>query len=1045
MNLQTLPRGAAASPSRFAPFAALLLAFVALLATPLFAQAPAGGGIIEGRVFNAASGNALVNARVTVDGSTQSVLTDEGGNYRLNAPAGPATVRVTYLGMETQSASVNVSAGTSVSREFELTLDRGVRPNTAAGETVQLSAFTVAADREMSAQAIAMNEQRNAPNIKNVVSIDEFGDRGAENIGEFLLFLPGVSIETSGSEPTTASIRGFPGNNTGLTVDGAMMASSFGGNTRSVDLREMPMNNISRVEVTKVPTPDMPASGLGGSINLISKSGFEARKPKLTVDAYTMFHSRNGITYDGGHRNQAKETSPDYIQPSFNLSYQHPVNKNFAFTVGAARTFRSKPQDGGTEESDETAEWNLVNLFQRVSQWNSLAQIFTTNQGQFGFDWRISPTDTLSASAQYRAYELYITRSVLRFEYGAGATGGPDFVQGANTGVGLIRMNGDGENIDIVTQTKHYTIKHRHRGSVWNIDGSAYYSTSASDRDDLQEGMFNAPLARIIEVTIRGDDIPSSGGITPTRYSVRNRAGQEVNFLDGANYAIDSVNSQRADYNTQNFGGRLDFGRDFQGKIPLTFKVGAAVDSMVRDQRRFIRVWNFRPNGATTVVGRRAGLFDVFDEGLDADADTFYGQHVRWINNRKLFALYQAQPTWFVEDPATSYQSEVADSRKFKETVSAGYFRVDSRLLNNRLWLVAGVRYERTDNEGWGPLNDITRQYQKNPDGTVFDSNPGIDGIQPVNLPGDALTLRKLRFVDRGAHAKRNYDDFYPSLNASYNLTENLVLRAAYARTIGRPNISFIIPGTTINPDASPPSISVNNSGLRPWTANNYDLSIESYQIKDGFGSFGVFKKDIKNFFGQTFLAVTPELLAEYGIQAGPDFRSYEVSSRSNVGDAQVQGFEFYYRQTLSFLPQWARGFQAFVQFTKLEVDGANNADFTGFNPETFSGGINFARGRLSVKGTVSYLGDMRRGLVAVSTANGIPAETYNYQGKRTRYGLTINYALTRRYQLYASATDIGGFTQNLQRYSPTTPDYAKGQRWQELGFYTNIGVRGTF
>ena len=45
--------------------------------------------------------------------------------------------------------------------------------------------------------------------------IDEFGDRGNENLGEFLLFLPGVSVTTSGSEPTTVAMRGFPGNNTG--------------------------------------------------------------------------------------------------------------------------------------------------------------------------------------------------------------------------------------------------------------------------------------------------------------------------------------------------------------------------------------------------------------------------------------------------------------------------------------------------------------------------------------------------------------------------------------------------------------------------------------------------------------------------------------------------------------------------------------------------------------------------------------------------------------------------------------------------------------
>ena len=150
-------------------------------------------------------------------------------------------------------------------REFELGR---------AGEVVRLQEFTVVADREMSAQALAMNEQRYAPNLKNVVAIDEYGDRGDENLGEFLRFLPGVSIDDSGLVALEVTMRGFPSSNTPLMLDGGEMVGARSGDTRAVSLLEVPMSNVSRVEVTKVPTPDMPASSLGGSINLISRSGF---------------------------------------------------------------------------------------------------------------------------------------------------------------------------------------------------------------------------------------------------------------------------------------------------------------------------------------------------------------------------------------------------------------------------------------------------------------------------------------------------------------------------------------------------------------------------------------------------------------------------------------------------------------------------------------------------------------------------------------------------------------------------------------------------
>jgi len=388
----------------------------------------------------------------------------------------------------------------------------------------------------------------------------------------------------------------------------------------------------------------------------------------------------------------------------------------------------------------------------------------------------------------------------------------------------------------------------------------------------------------------------------------------------------------------------------------------------------------------------------------------------------------------------------VNNSREFTEIVSAGYLRADTRFLNNRLWLVGGVRFERTDVQGRGPLNDPTAQYQHNPDGTLVDGNPNLPGIQPVNKPGDALTLRKLRYVERGAFTKSNYSGWYPSFNASFNLTENLILRAACARSLGRPNIGFLIPGVTISdPSVTPQTITVNNPGLKPWSADSFDLALESYQMKDGFGSIGVFRKNIRDFFGAVSTHATPALLEQYGLASDPALLDYDLSTRTNAGDAQIDGLEFGYRQSLTFLPRWARGLQVFVNATKLHLTGSNTADFTGFNPEVLAGGINFVRERFFIKGTLSYLGDTRRSLVAPSVANGIPEKTYNYQGRRTRIGVNAQYSLSRRYSVYAAIDDLGGFVQNLERYAPNTPKYARGNRLQELGFYYKFGVRGTF
>ena len=310
----------------------------------------------------------------------------------------------------------------------------------------------------------------------------------------------------------------------------------------------------------------------------------------------------------------------------------------------------------------------------------------------------------------------------------------------------------------------------------------------------------------------------------------------------------------------------------------------------------------------------------------------------------------------------------------------------------------------------------------------------------------DTLALRKLRYQERAATSDQQYSGYYPSLNAAFNLTENVILRAAAAQTLGRPNLSNIIPGTTIS-DASVttsvPTITVNNSGLKPWTARSYDLSLESYQIKDGFGSVGVFQKEIKDFFTSVTTDATPALLELYGLDGDPSLLNYRVTTLANGGDAKIKGVEFSYRQSLTFLPSWARGFQVFANATKLSLSGSRTADFSGYAPKSLSGGVNFVRGRLALKWTISVLGDIPTGAVAASTT--VAPNTFNYQAKRTRVGVNAQYTLSRRYSLYASIVDWGGFVQNLQRYAPTTPEYARPTRWQELGFYTNVGVRGSF
>ena len=251
---------------RVRPGLAVVFLWLALAAR-LLAQTT---GTIEGRVTNPATGGVLENARISVLGSAQETLSDAGGFYRLDAvPAGAAQVRVFFSGFPPATAAVNVGAGQTAQRDFALSLATAGAGKTGApgadDAVVKLDEFVVATSREMSGAALAINEQRFAANMKNVVATDEFGDIAEGNVAEFMKFLPGVAIDYSDAMPLSIGLRGMDPSLTEVSADGGQMANATStGTSRKFDFTQSSINNIARIEVYKVPTPATSASSLSG-------------------------------------------------------------------------------------------------------------------------------------------------------------------------------------------------------------------------------------------------------------------------------------------------------------------------------------------------------------------------------------------------------------------------------------------------------------------------------------------------------------------------------------------------------------------------------------------------------------------------------------------------------------------------------------------------------------------------------------------------------------------------------------------------------------
>jgi len=168
-----------------------LLLLVWTLLPALLAAQGAGTGVIEGRVFDAGRGEYLEKALISVEGTRLEVLSGETGQYRLaNVPAGTVRVKAFFTGLPLQTVTATVTAGQTTTLDLTFAAAAGRR---AGGDVVRLDQFVVASSKEMEGAAIAINEQRFARNIVNVVSADEFGTIADGSIGEFMKFLPGIT------------------------------------------------------------------------------------------------------------------------------------------------------------------------------------------------------------------------------------------------------------------------------------------------------------------------------------------------------------------------------------------------------------------------------------------------------------------------------------------------------------------------------------------------------------------------------------------------------------------------------------------------------------------------------------------------------------------------------------------------------------------------------------------------------------------------------------------------------------------------------------
>ena len=140
-------------------------------------------------------------------------------------------------------------------------------------EEKALEEVVVRVDRDDHAQ------RRDSSATRIVYGRSELEAASDSTVGDYLRKLPGVVLSGSPGRGREARMRGMKGA-TQILIDGE---KAGGGKDRSVDVDQLPLDLIERIEVIRTPTADMPNEGIAGTINIVLREAPEQAQRSLRL------------------------------------------------------------------------------------------------------------------------------------------------------------------------------------------------------------------------------------------------------------------------------------------------------------------------------------------------------------------------------------------------------------------------------------------------------------------------------------------------------------------------------------------------------------------------------------------------------------------------------------------------------------------------------------------------------------------------------------------------------------------------------------------
>ncbi|MCU4675242.1 TonB-dependent receptor [Catenovulum sp. 2E275] len=779
----------------------------------------------------------------------------------------------------------------------------------ASTETIQVKGI-----RQSLAKSISIKREKTG--LVDAVVAEDIGKFPDANVAESLQRIPGVYLEREGAsnEGNRITIRGLDSSYAVTTINGAPVHTTSGVNvgtsTRDFNYDVFPSELFGQVTVYKSSLAELTEGGIGGTVNLQTPRPFDGTGEEFSRytinasynDASEVVNPKGSFMYGNTWGNfgalvglaYAKATN---IRSGYETTGQYNTN---ALGRERAGTFRFEidyddPRADLGNLTQEEVDNAFLPRFHRVyASENNRERLSTVLSLQYKTDNLDISLDSLMAKLKDR-----------RDEYTFGIA---------------IRNSGQNGVPGIVPMDVWIDENNNLYGQFGN---TTYFSTGYLYDSESDFANYNLRANYYIN-----DDLSLRGQLTSSKSEAMIDHDLLINQADGVTSVIDA--SKSTVYPT------LTYDRDFTDtsswNLPtdLTFNQFKEED---KDEMALLELkWLYELDGwygniksgvsqnisTKTSTGKNAttiGKAQIIANGKSFN-EMSNEERLSFMDNDmpidpyakdagsdfpKSWSTYSRDTILNVFKPKQAYKNaDINYSSSFvaEEKVTSLFLQTDiqGEIYQRELKLNVGARYSKTE------------------------------------VMADNYTLDNGEYVPNTNYGE--YSTFLPSLNASYDLSEDLVVRASIGKTITRVGLNLIAANLVI-PDPFKNVATSGNPDLTPEASLSKDISLEWYFDDGGLLSIGAFWKNIKDQAVATSEIVSFESLKLPDTSLGaifvdpdtgeiPPDLDITLNSYVNGAEQDLKGFEIAYQQNFTFLPEPFDKIGAMASYTNVDTKSAN-------------------------------------------------------------------------------------------------------------------------